>query len=1016
MQVCECVKMHADNPSFSCFSSVTESYLRTDIKKDKSLNEISGLFDDEGITRILKYKTVYKKNIAGEVETNLNEIIDPEKKIKLFIEIKKKGDIKNNYECSHINSIIKVAMTEINKKLVEYIDYVPSIIQINYSEDDNICSRLVYTNVVFENISDMIKFIIETDSLVIDKSIYMKKSINIIKKFPDEFIKCYNYDRDEKKDKYFFYDTLLHCRTNKKTPIDISQNDVYFTNIVSPIIDDVIYLKKRTDTKTLCKLVKMMNSKRVETMTELMKIGSLIKYENYCAIRAWKKLCKKSEYKISDFEIYYKWNKFTYILPLEINPLTILKSYAKNDSPTKFFKAFREKINEEEDYIVKPISVCTEYLIGLNEKIKDVASVVTKNIDKWLSDEIKTLCIKSPYNTGKTSIIKKIIGEYMEDTISILFMTHRKTLSLDVEHTFEECGFVNYMAHGYKCDRLICQLDSLKNIPLNKGEDFKYDFVIVDESESILNHFSAKTLADREYTFNIFQKIIERANKVLVLDGDLSNRSLSYFSKNKIIFIENTFKKDIKHFDFVNDIEKFKELIDKDLKDGKKIVFVSMSSEQATAMNDKYKDKYKTMLHTRLTTNTDLYSLYNIEKTWKVDLLCYTPAVEAGVNFDVEHFDKIYAYACVLSTSQRSFLQMINRIRKVKDNRITIHTPFKVTDNFEKNLHTYTEVYEQKKYILRCWNQYFLNSRELEEKNMMSRMNSELFKIYVYNSVEELNKNPSVFVYYLLQMLKSKGHTYTVQEKDSAENSGDIKLIKKKEEKIKLIPAFISKAPSITNKEFLEINDRYMKNIATCSDKLKREKYIFMNIWKIEDIKLPGEISDKKKTMESNELEKFIEENYYNTRILENLRLLLFEKRITAEIHDYEKNSAKIMRLELIKEIIEKTGFDIHDKTIIMKRDVLGQNLKNMLSDSKLFKNYDFYCKLFHKRPLKISDKIKQKNLSFKNTLGIIQGFLSVFGMRIKKKRKSVWVREKKSRISTFTNTLIIDEKYNDFL
>jgi hypothetical protein len=57
----------------------------------------------------------------------------------------------------------------------------------------------------------------------------------------------------------------------------------------------------------------------------------------------------------------------------------------------------------------------------------------------------------------------------------------------------------------------------------------KYDMIILDESESLLNHFDEKTMENKEIEiFNFFDMLLTHTNKIMMMDGDISKRSLSF--------------------------------------------------------------------------------------------------------------------------------------------------------------------------------------------------------------------------------------------------------------------------------------------------------------------------------------------------------------------------------------------------------------------------------------------------------------------------------------------------------
>ena len=58
-----------------------------------------------------------------------------------------------------------------------------------------------------------------------------------------------------------------------------------------------------------------------------------------------------------------------------------------------------------------------------------------------------------------------------------------------------------------------------------------------------------------------------------------------------------------------------------------------------------YGSKYKVIKHTGIEKNTLILKEFKTE--WKkCDILCYSPTIEAGLDFDDEYFDKCYGIIC----------------------------------------------------------------------------------------------------------------------------------------------------------------------------------------------------------------------------------------------------------------------------------------------------------------------------------------------------------------------------------
>jgi hypothetical protein len=125
----------------------------------------------------------------------------------------------------------------------------------------------------------------------------------------------------------------------------------------------------------------------------------------------------------------------------------------------------------------------------------------------------------------------------------VLFITYRQTLARDIMRNFGKLGFKNYLdsyddPSVWNAPRLIVQVDSLLNV-LQKNDKFissgsfslKYDMIILDESESLLAHFDEKTMERKEINiWNFFDELLKHSSKMLLMDGDISERSLSFAS------------------------------------------------------------------------------------------------------------------------------------------------------------------------------------------------------------------------------------------------------------------------------------------------------------------------------------------------------------------------------------------------------------------------------------------------------------------------------------------------------
>jgi hypothetical protein len=98
--------------------------------------------------------------------------------------------------------------------------------------------------------------------------------------------------------------------------------------------------------------------------------------------------------------------------------------------------------------------------LDINKGLEDNDNILVSNINKLFNnDNIKSLNLKSPYDTGKTQLIYKVIEKY--EPKKILWVSYRKTLTYDIYGNFKKLGFQSYLDGEIFSDRLIIQIESL---------------------------------------------------------------------------------------------------------------------------------------------------------------------------------------------------------------------------------------------------------------------------------------------------------------------------------------------------------------------------------------------------------------------------------------------------------------------------------------------------------------------------------------------------------------------------
>ena len=185
---------------------------------------------------------------------------------------------------------------------------------------------------------------------------------------------------------------------------------------------------------------------------------------------------------------------------------------------------------------------------NLMKNEKDIYKYIHKFFDQ--NNGYKSLNIKSPYDTGKTQMIKTILTVYKPKRI--LWISYRRTLTMDLMKNFKSLGFEDYQTCDINnADRLIIQLESLirvNDIHVLKTVEFaqvtKYDLVIIDEVESVLQQFNSPTMKNMsKLIFDYLQILISESKQLITLDGGMDDKTYHYVNSfGKALNVINTAK------------------------------------------------------------------------------------------------------------------------------------------------------------------------------------------------------------------------------------------------------------------------------------------------------------------------------------------------------------------------------------------------------------------------------------------------------------------------------------------
>ena len=118
----------------------------------------------------------------------------------------------------------------------------------------------------------------------------------------------------------------------------------------------------------------------------------------------------------------------------------------------------------------------------------------------------------------------------------------------------------------------------------------------------------------------------------------------------------------------------------------------------------------------------------------------YSPTIEAGVDFNVEHFNKIYCFLSNGSCSPRSLLQMIGRIRTVADDKIRCcyEKTMKYVDKkaFIPNVDNVEEMIVKREHL---YNNYTFNKIDGRECELVVKKDA-FTRVFAFNYLENYEK------------------------------------------------------------------------------------------------------------------------------------------------------------------------------------------------------------------------------------------------------------------------------------
>ncbi len=310
-------------------------------------------------------------------------------------------------------------------------------------------------------------------------------------------------------------------------------------------------------------------------------------------------------------------------------------------------------------------------------------------VRRWLDREARALSVRSPMGSGKSTFLDGLLRELGND-VSVLVVTYRQSLAYEHMRKMRGHGFVSYLdwpaserpdlGDRTAFPRVICQIESLR---LLGGGPFllpSFDVIVLDESESLLRHFGSPTVPNPMYSADKFAFMLQHARRgVVTLDatwGPLTHAVLHKAQLSNILIVNDRAPdaRAVRTFAVSNDAARWAAEIGEDLAAGLNVVVVSLSAEKADEVLELASaivGADACVLHSSKSDDELKKQLRDVDALWtRFRVVIYTPTICAGVDFSSEHFHRMYVYVCTMSAPPSALMQMMFRVRKLRDVRV----------------------------------------------------------------------------------------------------------------------------------------------------------------------------------------------------------------------------------------------------------------------------------------------------------------------------------------------------------
>ena len=334
------------------------------------------------------------------------------------------------------------------------------------------------------------------------------------------------------------------------------------------------------------------------------------------------------------------------------------------------------------------------------KKVSEVIDIkaLQEHIKNISDKKLYRLCgVNAKYGSGKSFFI---VMELLKKTnYKILMLTDNNSLNSENILKYKEFGAKShqelqdkliYIQEFNEARVAICSPESINKLY------YDYDIIILDEYETLTNHYSSETMnkdnsSDYDKFIKIKQKLLN-SKSIFCLDADLSLERISIIEnmldcKSKLFYCENNNFKDTDHNIYYSRTEFIAKIYD-DLNNNKRVSICSNGKKELILykklITEKFtkrmmiitSDEYVKLNNCSIELLLKKDVLKNLEQyiiDYDIEVLLYSSTIKTGISINKALFNKLYAIGYNLNVcNSREFIQMLYRNRNLIDDTINI--------------------------------------------------------------------------------------------------------------------------------------------------------------------------------------------------------------------------------------------------------------------------------------------------------------------------------------------------------